>query len=374
MAENNGGRLPEVRGDREIAETGKGDVLRVGLDIGSNTSVFVAAQGDRKVEYEDAIVPTVVGYPKTGTLPGILPKGISPHFGNEAIRYRLHLDLTWPIKYGLVDNLAIARDFISDLRDKIDPEGNRQLWVVVGSPANAQQEKLKDIRAVCGGSFDRILIVPEPFLAAMGYREEERIDDPAYTDPTRNSLFVDIGAGTTDLCKIQGYYPTSHDLISIPKAGNDVDEVLAGAINKIYPDANLTPIAITAIKERHSFVGDISSRIMVKVPIAGKPKELDLTQPIKQACEFLLDVVIDSIGELAARCDADSVEELLGNIVLTGGGSQIRNIDKVLEARIRAEGYESARVRKVADYRTLVAKGALKIARRVKDDQWQILI
>ena len=45
------------------------------------------------------------------------------------------------------------------------------------------------------------------FLAALGMRDESRLGDPDYCDPVSNSLFVDIGAGTTDFCIVQGYLP-----------------------------------------------------------------------------------------------------------------------------------------------------------------------
>ena len=53
-------------------------------------------------------------------------------------------------------------------------------------------------------------------------RDENRLQDPEYTDPVSNS-FVDIGAGTTDFCIVQGYFPKQEDLLSIPFAGNEVD-------------------------------------------------------------------------------------------------------------------------------------------------------
>ena len=47
-------------------------------------------------------------------------------------------------------------------------------------------------------------------------RNEEKLNDPDYKDPVSNSLFVDIGAGTTDFCIVQGYFPKQEDLLSIP--------------------------------------------------------------------------------------------------------------------------------------------------------------
>ena len=43
-----------------------------------------------------------------------------------------------------------------------------------------------------------------------------------------------------------------------------------------------------------------------------------------------------------------------------------------LQAMLREQGYEDAAVRRVEDYKRLVARGALKTAQRVKNDQWQL--
>jgi len=360
-----------VRDESEQVDSSQ--VYRVGLDLGTNTTVFQIWHEGRKIDITPDITPSVVGYPKPGVIPGILPKN-GPLIGDEAIQYRLHLNLKWPIERGYVEDLPCARDLLRIVRDRIDPQGSKQLWVVIGTPANASPQRQKELRAAVSDIFDRVLLVPEPFLAAMGLREEEKLGTPGYIDPTRNSLIVDIGAGTTDLCKIQGYYPTSEDQISIDKAGNDVDRLLANSIKKKYPDINISPITITRIKEKHSFVGDPPNRILVTIPVNGKPQELDLTYLIQNACQYLVPFILEAVAEIATRCDADSVEDLLHNIILTGGGSLIRNIGPYVEEHLRKEGFTSARVSIVNDYKRLVAIGSLKTAKKVRDDQWQILI
>ena len=61
-----------------------------------------------------------------------------------------------------------------------------------------------DLKEAALLAFDGILLIPEPFLAALGMRDEGKLNDPDYKDPVSNSLFIDIGAGTTDFCIVQG--------------------------------------------------------------------------------------------------------------------------------------------------------------------------
>ena len=77
---------------------------------------------------------------------------------------------------------------------------------MVGIPVVADGDAKKNLYTAAKGAFDGILFIPEPFLAALGMRDENRFQDPDCKDPVSNSLFVDIGAATTDFC-VQGYFP-----------------------------------------------------------------------------------------------------------------------------------------------------------------------
>ena len=79
--------------------------------------------------------------------------------------------------------------------------------------------------------------------------------------------------------------------------------------------------------------------------------------------------------ELIARADPDSVEELLQNVIVTGGGSLIKGFGVALQTKLLEEGFENPRVHVLGDnYKDFVAKGALKTASRAREDQWQSLL
>ena len=50
--------------------------------------------------------------------------------------------------------------------------GTAEIRAVIGVPANAGQPAREDIRNGAAGVFDRVLLIPEPFLAALGFRDE----------------------------------------------------------------------------------------------------------------------------------------------------------------------------------------------------------
>jgi rod shape-determining protein MreB len=69
------------------------------------------------------------------------------------------------------------------------------------------------------------------------------------------------------------------------------------------------------------------------------------------------------------------VVTLLQNIIITGGGSQIRGIDTLVQKKLADDGFESPKVRIAGqDYQRYVAMGALKAARAARENQWQVLL
>ena len=195
--------------------------------------------------------------------------------------------------------------------------------------------------------------------------------DPDYQDPVSNSLFVDIGAGTTDFCIVQGYFPKPEDLMSIPFAGNEVDVILDREIREAYPEVEVPLSMIRKFKETYSYVGESESGARVKVPVEGKPRKLEIGKQVGTACNQLMDEVFETVKKVIAMASPQSVFSLLQNIILTGGGSRIRNIDQELQRLLADDGYEDPEVRVSSrEVKPFVAIGAMKVAKAAREDQW----
>lgn len=349
--------------------------LYLGFDWGTNKSCLKAGYAGKPELAIEEIVPTIVGYAKEGIVDGLLPDNATVLYGQKALQHRLHLNLVQPMVDGVVKDLPAARDFARHLRSLIGTPTGTEIRAVIGVPANADAAARENVRQCVAGLFDRVLLVPEPFLAALGFRDETRLSEAGYVDPVRNSLFVDIGGGTTDVCLIQGYYPTADDQVSLAFAGDRVDGLFYDAVRKTYPDCELSPIKVRELKEQFSFVGKPAGPIVATVMVNGKARKLDITEQLGVACGELLGVIFNTVKELISRASSDSVGELLQNIVLTGGGSRIRGLDVELQRLLAEEGYEQPCVRLAGDrYKEFVALGALKAARQARENQWQQVI
>ena len=359
----------------QLRKTGDRKRILVGFDLGTNASCILAGPAEGKDTTVSKVIPTVVGYAREGLVDGIIANNATTLIGEEALNHRLQLKMIAPLEDGIIAHVEPARDFVRRVRNVVDPTHSAEIRAVIGVPANAGQPAREDIRNCAAGVFDRVLLIPEPFLAALGFREESRLGQANYVDPVTNSLFIDIGGGTSDLCLIQGYFPTADDQISLAFAGDAVDKLIEDDLQRTYPNNGLSRATIRAIKEQHSYVGPLRKPIDVKVLIGGKSHTLELGESIGRACNRLLDKIYPALTTLIGRASSDSVAQLLQNIVITGGGSCIRGLDTVIQQKLTDDGFESPRVKLAGpEYKRFVAVGALKAARSAREDQWQHLL
>lgn len=350
-------------------------MVLIGFDLGTNKScVLAGTQGSSDIVVSK-VIPSVVGYVKEGIVDGIIAGNSRVLFGEQALQNSLHAHLVPPLAEGVISRPEAARDFLRHVRSVADPSGQAEIRAVIGIPANADEAAREQIRQSAMGVFDRILLIPEPFLSALGYRDDARVGQPGYVDPVTNSLFIDIGGGTSDLCLVQGYFPTAEDQISIPFAGDAIDSLIQGELNRTYPNNGLSTAKIREIKEAHAYVGQIRKPIDVRVILSGKAHVLELGDVLGRSANTLIDKIYPALITLISRASSDSVVTLLQNIVVTGGGSQIKGIDTVLQQRLSEDGYETPKVKLAGqDYKRYVAMGALKAARSARENQWQVLL
>ncbi len=373
---------PETRGTppptnalRTPTGSARTKTVLIGLDFGTNKSCVLSGPAGSSDITISKVVPTCVGYVKEGIVEGIIAGNANILFGDDALQNKLHVQLVAPMTEGTITRHDAARDFLRNLRTLVDPTGQADIRAVIGVPANADEAAREEIRRCAHGVFDRVLLIPEPFLAALGFRDNSRLNQPGYIDPVINSLFIDIGGGTSDLCLVQGYFPTSEDQISIPFAGDAIDQLMEADLNRTYPNNGLSRLKVREIKEAHGYVGPSRRPLDVKVILGGKAHTLELGDVIGNACNTLIDKIYPALTTLIGRASSDSVVTLLQNIIITGGGSQIKGIDTVLQKKLADDGYESPKVRLAGqDYKRYVAIGALKAARAARENQWQVLL
>jgi rod shape-determining protein MreB and related proteins len=334
-------------------------VLSVGIDLGTSRSSISASNGQRHV------VDSYVGWPLDMVARKVLKRSVL--VGREALEHRSMLDLHRPLERGLIkegsekDEAAVRELFLYLLGavGAVAEKKSPRVRAVVGVPAEAMRVNKQSLRKALAGLTDSLMIVSEPFAVAYGL------------DALLHTLVIDIGAGTTDLCVMQGRYPTEDDQRTLTVAGDHVDEQLMKLLRERHPQASLSVHMVRGWKEEHAFVGEPSGPIEVEVPVQGKPTRIDITREIRTSCESLLPPVSEAMVDLIARVEPEYQARVRQNVVLSGGGGLTQGLDRALESALAEIG--GGRVRVVEDPVFVGSDGGLAIASDAPEGDWEKL-
>jgi rod shape-determining protein MreB and related proteins len=338
-------------------------VLYLGIDLGTSRTSVSASNGVR------ASMPSFVGYPKDVVSRKLLKKEVL--FGDEAIERRLSLNLFRPLGDGVIKgsdgkgsdmegNLRAARDLISEIIRRAMPRKDELVYAVIGTPAQASIRNKEAILKVARESVDSVMLCSEPFSVAYGL---DWLDDV---------LVIDIGAGTTDLCRMHGTMPEESDQITLTHAGDFVDQRLMELLEQSCKGANFTIQMVKSIKEKYSTVARVVEPIVVELPVEGKPSPFDITADLQSACRAIIPPIVEGLRRLIATFDPEFQGRLKNRVLLAGGGSQIAGLDMAIEEEMR-ERLGSGRVLRIEEPVYGGSNGALKIAHDMPDEYWEKL-
>jgi rod shape-determining protein MreB and related proteins len=341
----------------------KDGVLYIGIDLGTSRTSVSASNGVRET------VLSYVGYPKDIVSMKLLKK--DKLFGQEARDKRLSLRFYRPLEHGVIkgsgkkdkdyeENLAAARDLVAHAIETARPRKDELIYGVIGAPAQASINNKEAIIEAAKEALDSVMLCSEPFAVAYGLEQLE------------NVLVIDIGAGTTDLCRVYGAMPGDEDQITIPHAGDSIDQSLLDLMRAKCPGADFNIHMVKSIKERHAFVDDIAQPCIVELPVRGKPTPFDITDEIRAACRTIIGPIVDSLHQLIASFDPEFQHHLRQSVLLGGGGSQIVGLGRAIEEEMKAK-MGGGHVETVEEPIYAGANGALKIARDMPEEFWKRL-
>jgi rod shape-determining protein MreB len=332
------------------------DNLYVGIDLGTSRSSISTSNHTREW------IESYVGWPKDFISQKVLGKDVL--FGADALENRLSLELCRPLEHGVIKegierSEDAVREIIKNLISLAKPAPEQKINAVVGVPADTLKVNKIAIRNAVSEFVHSLMVVSEPFAVAYGL------------DLLTNALIIDSGAGTTDFCIMHGTIPSEEDQKTILSAGDYVDEQLYSYLTEKYPNSKLNKNMCRQFKEKHSFVGDVSDDISVEIPVDGKPVMHDIKNEIKRACESILPAMVETTTEMIARFDPEFQVKIKNNIVLAGGGSLIRGIQKYIQNALKE--YGSCSVTCVKDPLFAGSDGALKLAQDMPSKYWEPL-
>ena len=328
--------------------------LKIGIDLGTSRSAIAASNDQREW------VESYVGWPKDFIAQKVLGKPVL--LGEEALSNRLSLDICRPLERGVIkegttrDEEAV-RELIHHLVKLVDQGSDRKVHAVVGVPAESFTTNKLAIKNAVSEYVDSLMVTSEPFAVAYGQ------------NLLNNAMVIDIGAGTIDFCIMHGSVPAEDDQRTVFTAGDYIDQQLYNFLSERYPNADFNMNMVRRFKEQHSFVGDPKGKVEVEIPVRGKLTAHDITDEMRRACESIVPPMVETTLELVSRFDPEYQDKILTNIVLSGGGSQIRGLSKRLQQSLQESG--PCNMRCIEDTLFAGADGALALAKDMPEEFWE---
>jgi rod shape-determining protein MreB len=232
-----------------------------------------------------------------------------------------------PMKDGVIADFEITEKMLSHFIRKAH---NRNTLVrpriIIGIPSEVTQVEKRAVKdSALKAKASEVYLVDQAMAAAIGA-------GLPITEPSGN-MVVDIGGGTTDIAVISlaGIVYSK----SVRVAGNEMDEAVIQYIKKKY---NLLIGERTAEQVKleigSAFPLDepITMEIKGRDLIEGIPKTLTVTDAeIREALAEPISIILNAVRVALERTPPELSADIVDRgIVLTGGGSLLRNLDKLL--------------------------------------------
>jgi rod shape-determining protein MreB len=236
-----------------------------------------------------------------------------------------------PMRDGVIADFEIAEKMLDYF---IKQATNNKMFlirprIVIGIPTGITQVERRAVKDVAlRAKASDVYLVQQPVSASVGA-------DLPISEPTGN-MIVDIGGGTTDIAVISmNGIVFNH---SIRVAGNEMDEAIIQHLKKKY---NL----LIGERSAEQMKIDIGSAYPLEEPLTMEVKGRDLRegipkvivvddQEIREALEDVVSAIINALRVTLEKTPPELSADIIDRgIILTGGGSLLKNLDK----RIREE-------------------------------------
>jgi len=289
---------------------------RIGIDLGTaNVLVYVPKQG---IVINEPSVVAVADDNKVLAV-GEEAKEMVGRTPEAITAYR-------PLRDGVIADYRVTEAMIRYFINRVS--GSIRLSrpeVMISVPAGATStEKRAVIDATKQAGAKEAYIIPEPVAAAIG--AEIPIDTAA------GNLVVDIGGGTTEVAIISLGGIVAANSVRI--GGNRLDQAIGEYIRKKYGlavgDQTAEEIKIeigSALKTEKNKTMEIRGRDM----IAGLPKIINISaNEVTEAIQHELEKIILAIKSVLEQAPPELSSDIIDRgMVMTGGGSLLRNLDKL---------------------------------------------
>jgi rod shape-determining protein MreB len=227
-------------------------------------------------------------------------------------------------------------------------------WGVTSVESRAVQE------ATLQAGARQVFLIPEPLAGALGA-------DLPVTTPTGNML-VDLGGGASEAAVVSMSGIVSAHTVRI--GGMKLDEAIMAYVRKKYglvigePTAEEVKVQIGAAYPQDE---DMSMEIQGRDQVNGLPRSVSLTTgEVIEALQEPLGLIVGAVRTVLEKTPPELASDIIDRgMVLCGGGSLLRGVDKLLTRETGVPAYVAEKPLACVALGTFKAYRHLDILRRV---------
>lgn len=288
----------------------------IGIDLGTaNTLVYVK---DKGIVIREPSVVAVYSDTRKVRAVGWEAKRMLGRTPGNIVALR-------PMKDGVIADFDITEAMLRYFINKVSKNAKFiPPRVVIAVPSGITEVERRAVKesAIHAGARE-VLLLQEPMAAAIGVRLP--IDEPAA------NMIIDIGGGTTEIAVISlsGIVFAK----SLRMGGDQMDAAIAHYMKRTHnimigertaEDIKMTLGSAMPLEQ------ELSMEIKGRDAMAALPRTLTITSnEVRDALADCLNTIVDAIRNALEHCPPELAADLVDRgIMLAGGGSQIRNLDK----------------------------------------------
>lgn len=292
----------------------------IGIDLGTaNTLVYVKDRGI--VIREPSVVAIQEGTKRILAVGEEAKRMLGRTPGNiVAIR---------PMKSGVIADFDITEAMIRYFISKVHSTKLRKPRVIVAVPSDITEVEKRAVQESARHAGAReVFLIEEPMAAAIGVGLP--VSEPA------GNMIVDIGGGTCEvaLISLAGIVYAR----SVRVGGDAMDECIVQYMRRVYNlmigERTAEEIKIT-IGSAYPLSEECTLEVKGRDLVAGLPKTLTVTsEEIRDALQEPVSAIVDAVRITLEKCPPELSADLVDRgMVLAGGGSMLRGLDKLIASQ-----------------------------------------
>ncbi|OHA51387.1 MAG: rod shape-determining protein [Candidatus Terrybacteria bacterium RIFCSPLOWO2_01_FULL_40_23] len=292
----------------------------IGIDLGTaNTLVYVRGKGIVINE------PSVVAVnKKTNKILAI---------GNEARnmvgRTPAHIVATRPLTKGVISDFEITEQMLRHFFDRVRNYARfpfSRPRVVIGIPSGVTEVEKRAVEdAAKNAGARQVYLIEEPMAAAIGARLP--------VQEAAGNMIVDIGGGTTEIAVISlgGIVAFRSLRIAGDKLNDDIIHFAQEEMKMVLGERTAEEIKI-ATGSAKELEDPIVAPMRGRDVLTGLPKEIMISDThIRRALSRSVYTIVEAIKNTIEETPPELVADIMSKgIILAGGGSLLRNLDKLI--------------------------------------------